>query len=861
MDNVDEKRDKLVGKLKGLFESDSESGDEVSLDTDKFINFAKSGRFYYLLLLPILIIALYVRTRNLTYLGGKYLLGLDPYAFFRYAQEVIATGTIQSPDLMRYVPLGYNLRMDYKFMGYFLGYTYKIITVISPSTTQLEWHIMYPPIVTVISLVFFFLFLRQLFDSKVALLATAFLAVIPTYIYRTGAGFADHEALAMMFMFIALWQFTLMWKADRRFKSIIYGSIAGLFSTAMYFTWPGGYRFLIVSLAGLGILVTIFSKPSTTQVVGYLTWFSTFTLFSALGLRQISFITELENLMLIFAVVFIIANQLKPIKNLADNLSKQLPYHIPSEIMILLAIVILGLIVGWITGIVDPAVVIGRLLHPGGTSRFAFTVSENQQPYFIGGNGWWSGIGWTFMLAFLGSIYMVIKMFKSIKIGLAVAASYAIFFLIFIFGRFSPDPKYNAIASFSTSTYLIWFGIFMATLFGLYIFEYNKHKETARETFDLPWELLLVFIWFLFTAIIARGAVRTIFSFAPAVAIVAAYFTVNLGRELYKRDSAEKTLAIILILFALFSFYANGTQAMMINRGSGSGLPGQWETSMTFIRDNTAEDAVIAHWWDYGYWTQTIGERATVVDGGNAMAWDHGMGRYGITHNNLQETFEYFKTHEVTHLLLSEEEIGKYHAFATIGSDENFDRQSTIGVFGMRGQQELRNSVEYTYQGGWGLDQDLVMDMKVIPQGTPLAGLSLVVNNDGTFEAPTAIFVANGQQLPLKVNCVVANGQRYNFNIANSMDACVVLIPYFVDQQNMNPLGSAFFVSSKVRDGNFARLYLYGEEIPGFKKVYDDNTPLGIYNGQLIGPIRIWEIEYPVGTKTDDKYLEKSIYG
>ena len=51
-------------------------------------------------------------------------------------------------------------------------------------------------------------------------------------------------------------------------------------------------------------------------------------------------------------------------------------------------------------------------------------------------------------------------------------------------------------------------------------------------------------------------------------------------------------------------------------RHSGSGLPGAWEDVYRWIRENTPEDAVITHWWDYGYWTQAVGERASTHDGG-----------------------------------------------------------------------------------------------------------------------------------------------------------------------------------------------------------------------------------------------------
>jgi dolichyl-diphosphooligosaccharide--protein glycosyltransferase len=39
-----------------------------------------------------------------------------------------------------------------------------------------------------------------------------------------------------------------------------------------------------------------------------------------------------------------------------------------------------------------------------------------------------------------------------------------------------------------------------------------------------------------------------------------------------------------------------------------------WIESMEWIKNNTPKDAVIASWWDYGYWISTLGERATIND-------------------------------------------------------------------------------------------------------------------------------------------------------------------------------------------------------------------------------------------------------
>ena len=42
---------------------------------------------------------------------------------------------------------------------------------------------------------------------------------------------------------------------------------------------------------------------------------------------------------------------------------------------------------------------------------------------------------------------------------------------------------------------------------------------------------------------------------------------------------------------------------------------------MDWIKNNTPEDAVIASWWDYGYWITTLGERTSLADNATLIDW------------------------------------------------------------------------------------------------------------------------------------------------------------------------------------------------------------------------------------------------
>jgi len=46
-----------------------------------------------------------------------------------------------------------------------------------------------------------------------------------------------------------------------------------------------------------------------------------------------------------------------------------------------------------------------------------------------------------------------------------------------------------------------------------------------------------------------------------------------------------------------------------------------WPDAMQWLRENTPEDAVIAAWWDYGYWISTLAERKTLADNSTLLDW------------------------------------------------------------------------------------------------------------------------------------------------------------------------------------------------------------------------------------------------
>ncbi|MBI2040912.1 MAG: glycosyltransferase family 39 protein [DPANN group archaeon] len=881
MDELEQRKTVFFSKLKGWFGVEEIGKDIKGIHLRNPLN---SAWLYLILLAAVLVLAAYLRTRNLGLLQGRYMIELDSYFFFRYSKMILETGTLPAIDLMRYVPVGVPTA-PFKFFPLTMVYWYKFFHLLMPNLKLITWHIYYPVVVTLISFVFFFLFVRKLFGDRVALVSTAFLAVLPAYIQRTSAGFADHEAMAMLWMFISLWLFVEMWQSNNIKKTLLAGSLSGFFAALMAGTW-GGFSYLAATVGFSLLLSVFFSKIDRRQFYGYLSLYIVLSIFYSIikDARILDWVKSTESLaFLVLPMIIYAAFEFTKNTKIMDAASKFAPKQIVSSLAVFL---VAGLAVPFLgkIGVVDFAsfkeFLVSAIFRTN-VSRWATTVAENAQPTFWGSGGWWNTFGFVFFLVLAGSLALLASIFKNKSVGWLdfkrqqpmyfISATYLLFFVAFIFGRWGRSSKFSALFDFFSRNYVIWLILFMVALIAVYIFAYKRADFENIFTKENS-TVIIMLVLFLFSLVSSRILIRLLFTLAPAAAIMAGWF-VTKGVEKAGAQKKWRLAAIILILFSALAFYAEARETYNDNRGIGSMVPGQWEASMNFLRENTPKDSVVAHWWDYGHMTTAIGERAAVTDGGNAMGWNHDSGRYFLTGKDKTSTLEYLKSHNVTHILISSQEIPKYYAFSLIGSDENLDRLSTIGMFGLQNKKETRDGYQLSYGGAWGLDKDYVFGDSVLPAGGgAITGFSIDVSGDNRVTGAKAIIDSNGRSIAADVSCIYIHkynpdkqsmvyGSRTNLPAgSNNIKGCMVVLPGFQDNR-LYENGAVMWLSEKVWDTNLARLYVYGESDPNFAEVYSDDLPLGFYNGQIIGPIKIWNVMYPPGVKTDKKYLEPSKYG
>ena len=187
-----------------------------------------------------------------------------------------------------------------------------------------------------------------------------------------------------------------------------------------------------------------------------------------------------------------------------------------------------------------------------------------------------------------------------------------------------------------------------------------------------------IFLFGLTTVYFAGSMIRLGLILAPAVAVVGAIAVYSVlspfakivtqqsvfERRRFRISSAltsEHAIGAYMIIGLLLSVnvilgadYAANMSNPEFSPGDislGAGFT-DWPTAMTYIRNALPDDAIIASWWDYGYWINGAGGGTTIVDNATfnstQIAW---MG-YALMALNLTESLKTFKRWNTTHVLV-----------------------------------------------------------------------------------------------------------------------------------------------------------------------------------------------------------------
>src|SRR3989344_9359699 len=466
------------------------------------------GRINWGILLNIVAWGFIIRIQNLPLLKdvttGQWIPSdLDPYAFLRYARYILEHGQLMTVDTLRYYPLGFTGLGEFKFLSYFIVYLYKFLSFFS-STVTLEYaDILYPAVATAIGVVFFYLFVKKLFNARAALFASAILIVVPAFLYRSMGGVSDKEALGIVFLFATFYFYVSMLKAGKTLHAISYGLLSGLATAAMGLSWGGVSTIFLV--VGITTFVELFlGKLTRKDVYAYTAFVIIMPLvlvpfsdgrfsFSALitsatsGLMFLALLTSWLHLVLFDFKIF--------------KFKEKLQHKYPLGIISTVLAVIIGIII--IAIVYHPGYFIERgkdiyidLTEPFGRTRWHLTVAENHQPYITD----WAGQfgGWAYIWMFIvGSVFLFYQIIRKLKITYVwkLTSVYAFFAVGFIFSRYKPDSIFNGTSGLSLVVYLGSFILLIISLLIFYLYTFYKDKTTFEKILLFDKTLTFVIIY------------------------------------------------------------------------------------------------------------------------------------------------------------------------------------------------------------------------------------------------------------------------------------------------------------------------------------------------------------------------------
>ena len=878
-----------------------ESNEAVLGRDKKIISFFKSHAVFLIILMLLVILGIYIRTLPMTDHGGRpglwdittntWTLGpdLDPFLFVRYAKMIDVQGSIPEIDTMRYAPVGFITAAETQLLPWLIYLNYRFINAVSSSYYPMEFSgVIFPVIMFALTIISFFFFVREVFYEKkkknhfyaglIASISTLFLIIAPSFLARTIAGIPEKESAGFFFMFLTFFLFIKAWKEETVWKSIIYGIFAGIATALMGLIW-GGVTYIYSSIAVASIIGFILNKFKKKDYFAYAAWFISSAMVLAILLPKrfsmLGFATSLDSGMAFFLLVVLCFHFAMIKFNIYLKLkTKYSKLTLPDTLLSIIGTLIVLLIGASI--IIDPTFLWDKIMdlnriffNPTAGGRWVTTVAENQQPYFV---QWAGNFGTYFLWSFLfGSMVFVNELFKKLK-GKdrnLVVGGYIIFLLGLMYSRYAPAPYVlNGENFISKAFYLLSAGLFA----GILIYTYIKyHKEESNVFDNISYASIFILVLFILTLFTARSAVRLVMVLATVAPIFAAYLIAQLIE--YFRENNDSTrklvIGIVLAVVIMSSMYSAYTYYNTTKNQAYNYVPYyytfQWQQAMSWIQTTTPTDAVFVSWWDYGYWIQSMGERATVTDGGNSNVWwNYLIGRYVLTGDNQQDLLDFTNDHGVSYLLIDSSDMGKYGAYSQIGSDIDYDRLSngpTTMVTDPKTVVETKNSIIKTYQGQGYMEEDILLNGTMLfKENSAIIGIQISQTN-GSYDQPQGIFYSAGRQLYLPLRYLYVNGEFYDFGSGLEGAASIIQRVY---QGNgglqLDPEGALIYVSPRVMRGFFGQVYILDDPFNNFPAlevihtqpdfILQQFTSQGLVLNDFVeyqgirGPIKIWEITY-----------------
>ncbi len=503
----------------------------------------------------------------------------DPYFDYRATQFILDNGLDaywQWHDEMSWYPEGRNVpATSQSVLHITAAYMYQVF---GGGMSLLDFTIIFPAVMGSLTVVVIFALVRVLGGTTAGLFSALLFAFSPSIIQRGNLGWFKSEPLGLFFGLLAIYLFISAIK-HKEIKYAIPKAIAGGLLLGLANGSWGGVQYFAIPLAIFFIALPFFRRDLTIPMYVVIA-FTVFSLLSAAAFPRpgISYVLGLPGIAMIGGTVFlVIANFIRRIGGPRKQQRNTL-YLLVAFIALAAGIVAAGAYVApsfrYINAI-NPFVGSDNFLVESVAEHFTPTVAD----YFTD--------------------FSILLMFAGLGIWLAFRRrdDTAIFALII--------GLTGVYVSATFARLLVFASIGIIVLAGLGLYEVTRsilaHREAAAQTS-------------------ASSAASRATALTREERRKAEYggFRTRSGQMV---RIAYVVVVIMMLSIPLFwpsnaSWISSAdVPAAIANGGTGFRTStDDWTEALDWISENTEPDAVVASWWDYGYWITTLGGRTTLAD-------------------------------------------------------------------------------------------------------------------------------------------------------------------------------------------------------------------------------------------------------
>ena len=571
----------------------------MSLGLSKSSNYRR-----YLLIIGILAIAFSISFmfRSMPAQYGFELHEYDPFFNYRATQFIVENGIpayLDWHDDMSWHPMGRDIVSTSQPM---LHITAAISYQIFGAGSELyDFTIMFPVVIGSATAIVMFAIVRTIGGTTAGLLASLFFAISVPIVYRGLIGWFKSEPLGMFYGLLGVYFFLSGIKSNNGKSSLLRLVAGGVIIGLGISSW-GGIQFFILPLTLFFLALPFFRKDKK-----FLMWALPIFTFSLLASTSIF--------------------EILPANSLVSALSDS-SFLLSTE---------------------------------SGSSYGLYKFSGTDD--VIASIGYGSAV-----LIGMTAIAMIILMIQKIsqkhqvRNGVAVLAVTTIIGIAVLSSGFVDLPEYryvNALNPFLTTTdpltdsvsehstptmkiTFIFFSIMIvfAGIGAWLIFQNKVNRSMKIKTDMVVFALIMGLVGVYASAAFVRAEIFAAFSIIILSSIgISILASKILERKIFKdyTITAKATtkvafVGVIIILLALplvlpldRNMINSATFPPAILTANANLSPtfvtNDWKDAMQWLKENTPKDAVVASWWDYGYYITTLGERKTLADNATLNDW------------------------------------------------------------------------------------------------------------------------------------------------------------------------------------------------------------------------------------------------